>query len=298
MKRSLLIDPEESFNKIEAFINKKIRELKRDGALLGFSGGLDSSVTAAILCKCLGSGNVHLISMPERDSKNIHQRHADRYARELGCKYLVMPITTALRAIGTYQNLPIGCVPFMWLRKKLFEFGREQFLENRERGELYARHSASSQSWTAKGNAYAMAKHRMRTVVAYQYAEVNNLMVVGAANRTEWLTGTFSKWGIDHCADIMPVLHLFRTQVEKLAEYIGLPEYIKDKAADPDILPGLENKEKLLGDFEKVDGILFDIDQGLSKAELVIKHDRRLVKKIWELYQLTTHMRNSPYVVE
>jgi NAD+ synthase len=63
-------------------------------------------------------------------------------------------------------------------------------------------------------------------------------MVVGAANRTEWLTGTFSKWGIDHCADIMPLLHLYRSQLEKIAEYIHVPEPIRKKAADPDVMPG------------------------------------------------------------
>ena len=98
-------------------------------------------------------------------------------------------------------------------------------------------------SWLAKGNAYAVAKHRMRMVMIYQYAEIHGLMVVGAANRTEWLTGTFSKWGIDHCADIMPLLHLYRSQLEVVAKHIHVPESIRTKAADPDVMPGIEARD-------------------------------------------------------
>ncbi|MHA1483072.1 MAG: NAD(+) synthetase, partial [Candidatus Heimdallarchaeaceae archaeon] len=57
-------------------------------------------------------------------------------------------------------------------------------------------------------------------VKIYQYANQHNLMVVGAANKTEWLTGTFCKWGVDHCADIMPVIHIYRSHLEEIAKYL------------------------------------------------------------------------------
>lgn len=90
----------------------------------------------------------------------------------------------------------------------------------------------------------------------YQYAETYKLMVVGAANRTEWLTGTFSKWGVDHCADGMRIVHLFRSQIQKMGEFLGLPKYLLAKPADPDVMPGVEDKGALLGDFVLVDQIL------------------------------------------
>jgi|GEM_PF-3320127 len=54
-------------------------------------------------------------------------------------------------------------------------------------------------------------------------------MVVGAANRTEWLTGTFTQFGCDHIADVMPILHLYRSQLEVLATHLHLPEEIRKK---------------------------------------------------------------------
>ena len=138
-------------------------------------------------------------------------------------------------------------------------------LKDDTEGLLALRFHPGAGTWVAKGAAYAIAKHRTRMVIVYQYAEVHNLMVAGAANRTEWLTGTFSKWGVDHCADVMPLLHLYRSQLECLAEYIGVPDRIRNKAADPDIMPGINDKGMLLGDFNTADHILYGIEQGKDK---------------------------------
>ena len=111
---------------------------------------------------------------------------------------------------------------------------------------LIDRLNPEEDSWLTKGNAYGMSKHRIRMVVIYQFAELRKLMVIGAANRTELLTGTFSQWGIDHCADIMPVLHVYRSQLEEIAEYINVPDYIRSKPSDPDILPTNLNKGEMM----------------------------------------------------
>jgi len=135
----------------------------------------------------------------------------------------------------------------------------------------------------------------MRMVMVYQYAEIHNLMVVGAANRTEWLTGTFSKWGIDHCADIMPLLHLYRGQLELIAEYIQVPMPIRDKAADPDVMPGIDDKAGLLGDFAVVDQVLFGLENDFDREKLILEFGQELVSRIVELNELSKHMRESPY---
>lgn len=65
---------------IEDFIRKILQKMKKDGAVVGVSGGLDSAVTATLTVRSLGKENVHLFNMPERDSKPIHKRHAPRMA--------------------------------------------------------------------------------------------------------------------------------------------------------------------------------------------------------------------------
>jgi NAD+ synthase len=135
----------------------------------------------------------------------------------------------------------------------------------------------------------------MRMVMVYQYAEIHNLMVVGAANRTEWLTGTFSKWGVDHCADIMPLLHLYRSQLEVIAEHLNVPEPIRDKAADPDVMPGIDDKGDLLGDFGAVDQVLIGLENDFDREKLILEFGQELVSRIVELNELSKHMRESPY---
>jgi NAD+ synthase len=132
-------------------------------------------------------------------------------------------------------------------------------------------------------------------VLAFEFAEVHNLMVVGAANRTEWFTGTFSKFGVDHCADIMPIVHLYRSEVEEMARSIDIPDYILSKAADPDVLPGLNDKQVLLGDFKKVDQILMMLESGEEDRLETLDFDQSLVHKIVELKELSKPMRESPY---
>jgi len=298
MRNKLDLDLGKTTADIIDLIKTKCIEMDRNGAVLGFSGGLDSALTAALLCKALKKENIYLLYMPERDSKKIHQKHAKLLAEEIGCKYIEESITGGLRSLGVYGVLPLGFVPFQWMRSALVKFGKKYLMDDREKGELISRMNYEPESWVARGNAYAMAKHRLRVVVIYKFAEIHNLMVVGAVNRTEWLTGTFSKWGIDHCADIMPILHLYRTQVERIADYTGVPELIREKPADPDILPGLDMKNELLGDFKLVDNVLFDMQDGMSRKIMIERYPQNLVDKLWELNKLSRHMRESPYSLE
>jgi NAD+ synthase len=150
----------------------------------------------------------------------------------------------------------------------------------------------------AKGVAYAVTKHRFRMAIVYRYAQARNLMVVGAANRTEWLTGTFTKWGVDHCADVMPLIHLYRSQLERIAKAIDVPAAIRDKSADPDLLPGVNDKGALLGGFHTADQILYGIEQGVDEDALIHAYGRKPVEQILNLWQLSMHMRESPYQIQ
>ena len=120
-------------------------------------------------------------------------------------------------------------------------------------------------------------------------------MVVGAANRTEWMTGTFSKWGVDHCADIMPIIHIYRSQLEQLAKYLQIPNYIRYKDADPDVIPGVNDKGALLGTFPVVDQILYCIENHADLEEMHRIHGEERVDRLLQLVDLSRHMRESPY---
>lgn len=293
----LTLDPEVTARAITNFIQDQFVKSKREAVLIGLSGGLDSAVVAYLCVKSLGKDFVRLLNMPERDSKGIHQKDARLIARELGVQLEVRDLTAVLKALGVYSSLPIGMLPTRNLKQWLVKFGRKlSGLEN-ETDVLTQRLQPKPNSLVAKGNAYASAKHRMRMLMLYHLADTHNLFVAGAANKTEWLTGTFSKWGCDQCADIMPILHLYRSQLPGVARYLGIPESIRTKAADPDVMPGIDDKEKLLGSFELIDQILSSFEKGIEKGEIERQFGKINADFAATLLENSRHMRESPYAL-
>jgi NAD+ synthase len=291
----LKIDPELSSQAITGFIQAAFQRLNRQQAVLGLSGGLDSCLTAALACRALGTAKVQLIYIPERDSKRIHRQHAKLMAEHLGAELKIINITSPLRKLGVYRLLPLWFFPGQRLKARAIAYGRKEFLGKSGGEFLSARLSASGGSWVARGNAYVSAKHRVRSVLLYKEAERTRGLVIGAANRTEWMTGTFTQWGCDHCADLMPLLHLYRSQLVPQGEYLGLPRIILEKKADPDILPGLDDKGHLLGSFETADQILWGLENGFSADFLYSHFSVEQVDYIQLLVTNSAYYRETPF---
>jgi NAD+ synthase len=280
---------------ITAFINNKFNNLNRRKAIIGLSGGLDSSLTSLLAAKALGNDSIQLLYIPERDSKPIHRQHALLLAGHLNIDLKIVKISPALRKLGVYRLLPLSLIPGRRLKARLIGFGKKEFLSATGGEFLSIRLNASGGSWVAKANAYACAKHRIRSVVLYKEAERSRGLVIGAANKTEWMTGTFTQWGCDHCADLMPLLHLYRSQCLLLAEYLGMPQEILEKKADPDILPGLDDKGELLGSFEIADQILWALEKGFSLNDLAERFGSKQVDYIQLLVDNSAYYRETPY---
>ena len=201
----LQIDSEETIRSITNFIRARFQQLNRKAAILGLSGGLDSSLAAVLAVKSLGPEIVKLYYLPERDSNPLHHKHALLIAEELGIGLQTISLSPALRALRIYSLLPLRFFPGQKLKGQVVGFGRRKFQGDTLGEFLRVRLNGSGNSWIRKANAYISAKHRLRALVLYREAERLNGMVIGAANRTEWLTGTFTQFGCDHCADIMPL---------------------------------------------------------------------------------------------
>jgi len=292
----LQIDPGAACQEIKTLIKNTLDTLYRDGAVVALSGGLDSAVAASLTVNALGRDRVHLLNMTERDSKPIHRKHAKQFAEFAGVRLSKRRISPILKAAGSYKLLPLRFAPSRKLRSKIIDFSKSKIISDyRDNSLLSRRLQTKPHSWLARANAYAIAKHRIRLAVIYQFAEVRNLMVVGAANRTEWMTGTFSKWGVDHCADIMPIIHIYRSQLEQLAKYLQIPNYIRYKDADPDVIPGVNDKGALLGTFPVVDQILYCIENHADLEEMHRIHGEERVDRLLQLVDLSRHMRESPY---
>lgn len=291
----LKLDPAQTCQEIELFIHKKLDDMARSGILVGLSGGLDSAVTAYLCVRGVGKKKVTALYMPDRDSKDIHRAHAERIASELDIPLEKIDLTPTLNTIGIYDLLPLRYLPTQGLRTFLVKFGKKLIGSNEGTDLLQKRLHSEPNSWVSKGNAYATIKHRVRMVQLYYQADIRNLMVVGAANKTELLTGTFSKWGCDHCADVMPIIHLYRSQLASIAEHLEIPEEIRSKHADPDVLPGVNNKEELLGSFLVTDQVLWGLENRLPHEEMLLHFGEENTNKIIALWESSKHMRESPY---
>ena len=299
LKAEMKIKPEKVVLSLENFIREYTEKLERKGVILGLSGGVDSAVVAAICRHALGPKKVLALIMPEKDSKKEHTQDALNLAQELGIDTKLINITPYLEELGVYKLFPWDKT-LSWGRlkgvlvKKAYHFyerktGKIPFLES-----LSGFEDKEYSSYLARGNAYYRAKHRLRMLLLYLYGELENRLVVGAANKSEYKIGYFVKHGCDDATDIMPLLNLYKTQVREIARHLNIPSRIIEKPPSPDVMPGLNDDEEVMGiSYEKMDLILLALEKGWKIATIVkdlgIEEDRIIYIK--KLMQKSEHMR-------
>jgi NAD+ synthase len=299
LKAKMKIEPEKASLSLENFIREYTGKLEREGAILGLSGGIDSAVVAALCVRALGPKKTFALIMPEKDSKKEHVRDALNFARELNIEVKLVDITPYLEELGVYKLFPLDKLLSLGklkgaLVRKAYHFyerktGKLPFLES-----LSGFKDKEFNSYLAKGNTYYRAKHRLRMLLLYLYGEMENRLVVGAANKSEYKIGYFVKHGCDDAADIMPLLNLYKTQVRELARYLNIPARIIEKPPSPDVIPGLTNDEEVIRiSYEKMDLILLTLENGWKLIEIVkaLEIEEEKVIYIKNLMQKSEHMR-------
>jgi NAD+ synthase len=293
------IEPEKLSLSLENFIREYTEKLERERVILGLSGGIDSAVIAALCVRALGPKKTLALIMPEKDSKKEHTKDALNFARELNIEVKLIDITPYLEELGIYKLFPLDKILSLGklksaLVKKAYHFyerktGKIPFLES-----LSGFKDKEFKSYLAKGNAYYRAKHRLRMTLLYLYGEVENRLVVGAANKSEYKIGYFVKHGCDDATDIMPLLNLFKTQVRELARYLNIPARIIEKPPSPDVMPGLADDEEVIRiSYEKMDLILLALEKRwkLSNITKALEIEEDEVIYINNLMQKSEHMR-------
>ncbi len=299
LKAEMKINPEKVALSLENFIREYTEKLEREGVILGLSGGIDSAVIAALCVRALGPEKTLALIMPEKDSKKEHTKDALNFARELNIEAKLVDITPYLEELGVYKLFPLNKIFSSGklkgaLVRKAYHFyerktGKLPFLES-----LSGFKDKEFNSYLAKGNAYYRAKHRVRMLLLYLYGELENRLIVGAANKSEYKIGYFVKHGCDDATDIMPLLNLYKTQVRELAQYLNIPARIIEKPPSPDVMPGIVDDEEVIGiSYEKMDLILLALEKGWKLADIVktlgIEEDEIIYIK--NLMQKSEHMR-------
>jgi NAD+ synthase len=231
------IDAGKAAEQIEAWIRKTVlRDLRRSGAVIGLSGGIDSSVTAALCARALGKDRVFGVLMPEGESSDDSARLAVMLADSLGIKTTVENIGNTLAALECYARRDEA------IRKTIPEYGAgwksKIVLPSIANGSYYALYSVVAQD--PEGNirrvrltpeayceivAATNFKQRVRKTIEYYHADRLWYAVAGTPNRLEYAQGFFVKNG-DGSADFKPIAHLYKTQVYALGKHLGVPEDI------------------------------------------------------------------------
>lgn len=254
--------------------------LRRRGVVVGLSGGIDSSVVASLCVRAFGKEKVLGILMPERDSSGDSLRLGRVIAAQLGIATLVEDIAPALDAIGAYrrQSEAIRSVVPDYDEGWKCKLVLTSILESQ--GLNITRLTVQDPNGRTKTvrlppAAYLQIvaatnyKQRIRKMTEYYHADRLGYAVAGTPNRLEYDQGFFVKQG-DGIADVMPIVHLYKTQVYQLAEYLGVDEEIRRRAPTTDTFSLAQSQEEFYFalPYHLTDLCLYGMNHGIGADEV------------------------------
>jgi len=253
------------------------RVLRKRGVVVAVSGGIDSSVCAALAAKAFGRERVLALLLPEHDSSSDSTRLGRLVAEHLDLEYRVEDIGPALAAIGCYRWRDAAI-------RRIFpayaEGWRSKIIIAGTQGLTYFKLVVQSPSGETREErmgaqeylqvvAATNFKQRLRKTLEYFHADRLNYAVIGTPNRLEYDQGFFVKNG-DGAADVKPIAHLYKTQVYALARHLGLPQEICNARPTTDTysLPQGQDEFYFGLPWDKMDLALWGLNQGASAAAL------------------------------
>jgi NAD+ synthase len=276
-RQPLLLNCEREIERITASIREQVHKtLRRKGAVVAVSGGVDSSVAASLCVQALGKERVLALLLPEEDSSGETNRQGQLLVDHLGLDYVVEDITDALDALSCYR---LRCEA---IREVIPEFESHWkfkiVLQNLKESNQYRLFSVVVERpdgtllkarLTTQAYLQLVAatnfKQRVRKMKEYYHADRLSYAVVGTPNLLEYDQGFFVKLG-DGAADIKPIAHLYKTQVYQLAEYLGVPEQIRSRPPSTDTysLPQTQEEFYFSLPYDQMDVCLYGRNHNLS----------------------------------
>jgi NAD+ synthase len=313
----LKLDAEQEAHRIASSIRETIAvSLKRKGAIIGLSGGIDSSVVAALCVRALGKDRVFGLFMPETDSSDDSLKFGRLIAGALGIQATVEDISPILRGAGcytrrdeaikaviphyndTYQSKIVLSSVLSGSAYRIFSV----VVRAPDGTQTKARLSADAYLGVVAATNF---KQRVRKMIEYYHADRLNFAVAGTPNRLEYDQGFFVKNG-DGAADFKPIAHLYKTQVYQLAAYLDVPIEIQRRPPTTDTYSLEQSQEEFYFSlpYDKMDVCLYGKNHGVSPSDvaaevgLTAQQVASVYKDIDAKRQATRYLHTPPVLVE
>jgi NAD+ synthase len=293
-----------------------LRLFKKRGMVVALSGGIDSSVVGALSVKALGPSHVLGLLMPEKDSSPDTLGLSRQVAEHLGIQIVHEDISPILEAARCYQNRDDA------IRRVIPDYGTGwkskivlPTVLNSDQYRLFSivAEAPSGQRVQARLTIEAYLgvvaatnfKQRTRKMLEYYHADRLNYAVAGTPNRLEYDQGFFVKLG-DGSADVKPIAHLYKTQVYRLAEHLGLPEQILRRRPTTDTYSLSQSQEEFYFSvpYEQMDLILCAKDHGFGCQEigaelgLTAEQVERVFRDVEAKRMMACYLHAPPVLVE
>jgi NAD+ synthase len=253
---SLAINPELVTEILTRFIRTELGRAGFQRAVVGVSGGIDSSVTLFLAVRAMGPDNVLAVTMPYKTSSDATRRDGEMVIRQTGAASIDVPITAQIDA-------------------------------------YFARFPDASQLRLANKCA------RERMTILYDQSAAFRGLVLGTSNKSELLLGYGTQFG-DMASAVNPVGDLYKTQLNCLAEHLGVPEAILRKTPTGDLWIGQTDEDELGFRYADVDRLLvLMVDERWRRSELIeAGFDAKFVDRVAEMVRRNHYKRRMPVIAK
>lgn len=301
---------------VETIRAQVLGTLRRRGAVVGVSGGVDSSVVAALCARAFGQGRVLGLFMPERDCSDDSLRLGRSLTDAIGIQTVLEDLTESLESLGCYRRQEEAIreiVPAYGPGYKCKLVLPSILASERLNVTRLTVQDPSGERTTVRLTAQAYLqlvaatnyKQRVRKMTEYYHADRLNYAVAGTPNRLEYDQGFFVKQG-DGASDFKPIAHLYKTQVYQLAEYLGVPAEIRGRPPTTDTFSLAQTQEEFYFalPYDRMDLCLYAFNHQVPASEaarvvgLGTEQVERVYKDIESKRRATRYQHARPLLVE
>jgi len=311
-------NPEYEADLVRDFLSAQVKGVpKRDGIIVGVSGGVDSAVVASLAVRAVGKENVLGLILPEKESNPISAEYAMKVINSLGIEHIKVELTESVASFDAYKNrdkvikeiFPDYTPEYkfnIYLPQNLLDVDRYNFYTLRvDDGKGNIREKRLTKKQLLAITAAANVKIRSRMIALYYWGEQENYLVAGTTNKTEFILGDYCKFG-DGGTDVECISHLYKTNIYELAEYLEIPREIQERTPSPDTfsLPVSDTDFYFCLPFNILDPLLYAWQYNISAAETASALDlgedqvKRAFRDFQSKHASTEHIRVLPASIE